>query len=401
MKNSIKEQVLNEILEHTQDCDYNRSEHFIEKKRYSFWSKVLDIIQMACLICIIIYYMVGMEGLFTNVYIPICLSISATVAQLIAYLSNCTDLAQQHWIAAQAYTRLYRECQFFYTNFSEINNIDILRQKAQDISDEICDLNLMAPELRSSAYNKAKKELNNKNYAIETVIREERIERLSVVVNSLKEVFQKYNIEITAYGSFLNSIQYRDIDIAVIVYSANVEKSKLEEASIAIERQYFELGLNLDITVITERDLSLSSLIPFLNNIKAGQQLFISPMVKESILDKSENKIDYDFHLNHFNDAICASIAKNDKHSFIMNSYYYLYYAIANILSEKGITWYGEDSISKKFLTLSKNNQHYSDMYNLFALLKKEKNSELVVESYDDINIQQLYSRLEAIRKDD
>ena len=30
-----REQILNEILEHTRDCDYNRAQHFVEHQHYS------------------------------------------------------------------------------------------------------------------------------------------------------------------------------------------------------------------------------------------------------------------------------------------------------------------------------------------------------------------------------
>lgn len=108
------ETVLEEILEHTKDCDYNRSQHFSEREKYKKRDKWANILQMICLMVIVIFYMIISEFKSLNqtiaYYIPVVASIIATVTQLYAYFSGCGELAERHWLAAQAYTRLYREC---------------------------------------------------------------------------------------------------------------------------------------------------------------------------------------------------------------------------------------------------------------------------------------------------
>lgn len=395
------DQLLNEILEHTKDCDFNRTQHFAQNKRLNIMEKGLNSVQIGCLIALIVYYMVASQIEFPNPLImtllPIVLSIVATITELISYFSNCGELSQRHWLAAQAYTRLYRECQFFCTHYAEINDINVLRQKAHDISNAICDLNLLSPNLDEKTYSKATLLLGNKHYPIEDVITEARLKRLDVVLETIKSEYALYSIEIIAFGSYLHGIHYDDIDLAVIVYADDVDKFSLERISVNIQNKYIELGLDLDITIITEKDLSISAFLPFIRNIQSGKRLYIAPAVKRGVFEKTYGEIDYNVILKYFyHDAIFA-YDKEDTRNFILKSYYFFYHTIACILSRKNIPWYGEDSISRNFYRISHNNEWYQTIYTWFMILRKGKNNELINDFFDDINTDELYAALNKI----
>lgn len=391
MEKSI-EKILDEILEHTKDCDANRTQHFNENIRYSKWNKVLNIAQIICLVCIIAYYMVKPLGNLENDLFPIIVSAIATIVQIITYFSGCEKLAQRHWLAAQAYSRLYRDCQFFCTHYVEIND-ELLRQKAQDISIELCNLNLMSPELNERSYRKVKDQLTIKKYPIEKVIEEKKINRIEKVINTIKNKYKEYDIEIIAFGSYLNSIYYNDIDLAVIIYKEDVDKNLLQELSIEIQDQYIVVGLNLDITIITEKELAISGYVPFIRNIKNGKRLYITPMVKQSVFDKTFEEIDYKTIIKCYYTDLVTSYEKNDTKIFVFKTYYYLYHVISYLLNMNGIAWYSETSISKEYYEISKDSAEEMQLiHKWFELLRKEKNSELISDQNVSVNKEDLNS---------
>lgn len=390
------EKILGEILEHTIDCDADRAQHFNENIRYSKWNKILNILQIICLICIVAYYMVESEikswGIAGMNLWPIAWSALATTIQIVTYFSGCEKLARQHWIAAQAYSRLYRDCQFFCTHHAEISE-EVLRQKAQDISVELCNLNLMSPELNDKSYSKVVDKLASKKYPIEKVIEEKKLNRIENVIDTIKNKYREYVFEIIAFGSYLSSIYYDDIDLAVIIYKEDVDKELLQEISIEIQDQYIVAGLNLDITIITEKELSISSYVPFIRNVKNGKRLYIVPMVKQSVFDKTFEEIDYDTIIKCYYEDLVAAHDGNDTKIYVNKAYYYLYHVISYLLNMRGIAWYSEISISKKFYEIAKDSTEEMQLvHRWFELLRKEKNSEFVSEqnvfvNKDDLNL--------------
>ena len=376
------EKILNEILEHTKDCDANRAQHFNENIRYSKWNKLLNIFQIICLICIIAYYMVESE--IENLDIagiglwPIVWSAIATTFQIVTYFSGYEKLAQQHWLAAQAYARLYRDCQFFCTHYSELNE-KILKQKAQDIAIELSDLNLMSPELNKKSYNRIENDLAKKKYPIEKVIEDEKVKRIAKVVDTIKNKYREYDIEIIAFGSYLDSIYYDDIDLAVIVHKVDVDKNILQEISIEIQDQYIVGGFNLDITIITEKELAINSYVPFIRNVKTGKRLYISPMVKQSVFDKTFEEIDYDTIIKCYYEDLVTAYSGGNTNIFVFKAYFYLYHVISFLLNMRGIAWYSEISISQKYYEIAKDSiKEMQLVHRWFELLRKEKNSEYI-----------------------
>lgn len=395
------EKILNEILEHTKDCDANRAQHFNENIRYNNKNKLLNIFQIICLIFIIAYYMMESEIKSFNIVgiglWPIVWSAVATIIQILTYFGGYEKLAQRHWLAAQAYARLYRDCQFFCTHYSELNE-KILRQKAQDIAIELSDLNLMSPELNKKSYSKVKKELAERKYPIEKVIEDERIKRIAKVVDTIKNKYREYDIEIIGFGSYLDSIYYDDIDLAVIVHKIDVDKGILQEISIEIQDQYIDLGLNLDITIITEKELAINGYVPFIRNVKSGKRLYISPMVKQSIFDKTFEEIDYNTIIRCYYEDLLTAYNGGDISGFVLKTYYYLYHVISYLLNMRGVAWYSEISISQKYYEIAKNSSKEMQLvHKWFELLRKEKNCEYISEQNVYINKEDLISAISQI----
>lgn len=236
----------------------------------------------------------------------------------------------------------------------------------------------MSPDLSNKSYKKVDGELKNKKYPIEEIIEEKRITKLEEVVNTIKYKYSKYKIEVVAFGSYLNGTHYNDIDLAVIVYDDKIDKLMLQEISIEIQDYYINLGLDLDISVITSNDLSVESNAPFIVNIKKGKRLYISSTVKQSVFDITYEKIDYKSILNYYFNDLSKNYNEISTKIYVLKAYYFLYYVIASVLNKDDIVWYGENSISKEFYEISREDGMLQLIHKWFELLRKEKNRELV-----------------------
>lgn len=365
------EQILNEILEHTADCDCNRSQHFKEYDRYSKWDNFFNITQAIILIALVSFFMLKSDFpcLDEWSWAPIILSAIATALQLMDYYFDCGTVADHHWMAAQAYSRLYRQCQFFPSNYANAS-LDEIRAVARSISSELYDLNIMSPDLNDKTYRKVKDRVENKKYPIQEVFRSLRVERINDAVERLKEECVDYFTEIYIFGSYLDGLVNHDVDIAVIVHQKDVtiDQDSLNQKAIEIENDFSGQNINLDITIITEKELNDTANIPFIRNILKGERIYsnIERETGRSVIYLHNN---YNILIEKFYTE--ANNAKDNHSVFVSKVFSFYYFIIANILERNNIDWNGEDSLLHEFRKIAGKNNEYLNIQKEFRRIQK------------------------------
>jgi hypothetical protein len=376
-----RELIINEILEHTIDCDYNRSLHFIEYERYNRISRFLNLLQIVSLLVLVVFCSViipeiELKSSLLEYIIPIILSVIATTAELIDYFCNFSDLSQQHWLAAQAYARLYRQCQFFPSHYGMNCDESIMREAAVNICNELFDLNLMSPDLSEKNYIKVTKKLANKKYPIESVFHFERTEYLKEITNKIKDKLSGYKIEIISFGSFPNKKDNNDIDIAVVVHSKNIDEDLLLEKIIKLEQEFRNENQIIDLTLLTESRLQMPSQIPFIANIKKGELLYSSFGVHSSIFDYDLDTIHFKEILNTYFSKVESAYAESDSNNYINKAFYYIKNVISYILLNRNVLWSSEIEMISCFEKILSEELHFPTIMDLYLLLKKYKDNE-------------------------
>jgi len=389
-----------EIREHTIDCDYNRAQHHLEYQTTSRKANICRGIQIACLLSLIIYYMVIPELSDTwtdNILIkftPLFFSIVATITQIIEYCGNFTELSQRHWIAAQAYTRIYRECQFFHIHYAKVG-IDVMRAKAQDIASELSDLNNVSPTLNEKTYKKITPCLKDKHYPIDDIISKGAIitetlqlsenknniilpqssadKAIQKLVNDVSKIDITLPIEIYLFGSYLYNEFYNDIDIAIIIHEKNenqiaILKKKIEN----IRLVQFYKGIIFDITILTENQLNKDQInednFLFYKNIKKGKLLYTSDSIPSG---KALNNRNFDFYYSTVIQKYFGLVQKQE--TIDLNAIYkYFYYLFIYILEQNHIDFRGDTSMSNQLLILINkvDDEVLKDAINLYFKLK-------------------------------
>ncbi len=375
-------QIRKEILEHTIDCDYNRNLHFNEYNHYSKVSRLLNAGQMISLILIIliysVFYEIGIEKTWINLTV-IGLSVVATTLQLIDYFWSFSSLAQQHWLAAQAYSRLYRQCQFFPSHYGVNCDKTIAREAAKNICNELFDLNLMSPNLSRRNFSKVAAELKGKKYPIHSEIFGCKSHQLSPVVETIKAKFNQYQMEVICFGSYIRSLHNNDIDIAVIIYSDNANESALNNIILEIEKHFRQEGLKIDLTLMMQSTLHLQSQIPFIRNIKRGECLYASPELNTSILQHSCDCGSLKDLIDKHYEKVLVSFKTGDESDIINKSYYYIRNLIVYTLTQEQEEWNSEDEMIDRLIAVAERNSDLAPMEELYFKLRKLKNIEFSI----------------------
>ena len=178
--------------------------------------------------------------------VPVIFSIVAVFSELLCLFGDYSGLANRCWISAQAYTRLYRNCQFFHNHY-DFDDTEILRLKTKNLAEQLNGYNLFSPHIDEKIYKKTNEELCNKSYPLEEIINNKcfniNFETENELINYLKSQFDKFLIEIIHFGSSLKSCSYHDIDLAIIFYGEDANKEEICEKIINLEQKYLLKGL--------------------------------------------------------------------------------------------------------------------------------------------------------------
>lgn len=372
-----KIELLLEAKEHVVDCDYNRAQHFNMYDRYMFKAKAIRLFEAAFLFGIILCYIVsatipGWNNSKISAIAPVALSILALCLQMFDYYTNYDDKADHHWMAAQAYSRLYRECQFLPVHYEKIPTGEFIRT-LHDICIELHDLNTLSPHLDNKSYIKVKDGLKDKEYPVDRLINVFDDKLFKNFVDNIKDICKDYLIEIYLFGSYVRKPFYNDIDIAIIVYGDSVDGNEIEAKVVEIESKYSDIPF--DITIIYEKDFQSEEMIPLIRNIQKGRCLFSSQMINRKLQDRTIRQPNYYSIVESYykrmpnaNDVIGDSVTLEN---YLKNAYHCYYYIIASVLDSKTVKWDGECTLIYEFKKIAEN-EKYGTVLKRFLLLRKK-----------------------------
>lgn len=358
-----KEFVLDELREHTSDCDAARNQHYYMENRYQKMSVILETVKSTSFLATIAIYVVIVSGFSQNsviTAISLVLSVLSTILEILSYMLRLSDKATEHWKSAQMYSELYRKCQFFCSDYAN-SSVDVWREKLKDISEELSRIALLSPGVSTNSYSKACANLSQKKYPVHKAIMNQRMLQLEDVIQKIKLAFNDSKIEIFIFGSYLTSMYSNDIDIAVI-WHCDESFFEASEKMNLIESEYAINGVNLDITVITESDIIANRCTQFIKNISEGECYYKSLDVKKCLKDYDISLSDYSGMIHYFIDIIGKNMELKEEPSLIENMFYMYYHMLAYFVSKYDISWYGERSLLNEADVLAASKELYDDL---------------------------------------
>ena len=383
MKNE-REFLLNELKEHTLDSDCAKGQHFYEEKRYRTKAHAFNIIKSVVFLITIATYVLIVSGIEPNACfnnISIMLVLASTLLEILSYILRCEEKAMEHWKSAQMYSELYRKCQFFCSMYGDFS-LDVWREKLNDISEELSRISLLSPSVSEESYMDWRKNNSEKKYPVDKAIYDLKVMDIDKIINVIKETLNQYKIEIFLFGSYLSSMYYNDVDIAVIIHDKIDENYVLEGKMNEIEKQYSVKGISLDINIITEDDITANRCTQFIKNISKGKCCYKSPEIRKSIRDYNGTPSNYSEMIEYF--IKHAQRHEDDYRVFVTDVFYMYYHALTALLFSQNISWYGETSMiaecenllmnEKVFSKIGISREEFNDLMQHVRLFFKEKN---------------------------
>ncbi len=392
--------IFNELLEHTRDCDSAKSQHFYHERECRKNSKIFNGIKSVVFLLTIATYVLIVSGvrqyLWLN-YIGIFLTLASTLLEIMSYMLRFDEEAMSHWKSAQVYSELYRKCQFFYADYQN-EPFEVWRARLNDISQELSRISSLSPSVSSKSYNKWAEKGYSKKYPVHKALADLKTHRIDDVIHAIKENLSGHKIEIFLFGSYFNSLYYNDIDIAVIIHEEE-NSLALKEKMNDIEKDYSAEGLNLDITIISEKDIIANRCTQFVKNICEGVCYYKSPDVKKSIKDVYDSSIfNYCEMFQYF--SAKAEENKSDYRSFVSNAFYMYYHSLSWLLDHFKTNWYGEKSLiqeceklgtdESKMNSIKIDSTEFMQMLRHVRLFIDEKNVANIESKTDDENLNML-----------
>lgn len=383
MKNE-REFLLNELKEHTLDSDCAKGQHFYEEKRYRTKAHAFNIIKSVVFLITIATYVLIVSGIEPNACfnnISIMLVLASTLLEILSYILRYEEKAMEHWKSAQMYSELYRKCQFFCSMYGDFS-LDVWREKLNDISEELSRISLLSPSVSEESYMDWRKNNSEKKYPVDKAIYDLKVMDIDKIINVIKETLNQYKIEIFLFGSYLSSMYYNDVDIAVIIHDKIDENYVFEGKMNEIEKQYSVKGISLDINIITEDDITANRCTQFIKNISKGKCCYKSPEIRKSIRDYNGTPSNYSEMIEYF--IKHAQRHEDDYRVFVTDVFYMYYHALTALLFSQNISWYGETSMiaecenllmnEKVFSKIGISREEFNDLMQHVRLFFKEKN---------------------------
>lgn len=383
MKNE-REFLLNELKEHTLDSDCAKGQHFYEEKRYRTKAHAFNIIKSVVFLITIATYVLIVSGIEPNACfnnISIMLVLASTLLEILSYILRYEEKAMEHWKSAQMYSELYRKCQFFCSMYGDFS-LDVWREKLNDISEELSRISLLSPSVSEESYMDWRKNNSEKKYPVDKAIYDLKVMDIDKIINVIKETLNQYKIEIFLFGSYLSSMYYNDVDIAVIIHDKIDENYVLEGKMNEIEKQYSVKGISLDINIITEDDITANRCTQFIKNISKGKCCYKSPEIRKIIRDYNGTPSNYSEMIEYF--IKHAQRHEDDYRVFVTDVFYMYYHALTALLFSQNISWYGETSMiaecenllmnEKVFSKIGISREEFNDLMQHVRLFFKEKN---------------------------
>lgn len=406
MNRNEREFLLNELIEHTMDCDCAKSQHFYDEKNSRKKAKIFNYVQSITFLLTIATYVLIVSGIQQYSWLNfagIVLTLVSTLLEIMSYMLRFDEEAMNHWKAAQMYSELYRKCQFFCSDYQN-ESLDVWRARLNDISEELSRISSLSPSVSEKSYSEWAKYGYSKKYPVHKAVLDLKVNQIDNVIQAIINSMVGYKIEIFLFGSYFKSMHYNDIDIAVILHE-DERTLALKEKMNDIEKAYSVKGVDLDITIISEKDIIANRCTQFIKNICDGECYYKSPEVKKSIKDEYESSVSNYYEMVQY---FCnqADNNKNDYRSFTSSVFYMYYHSLAWLLEHFSINWYGEKSMiieceylateESKMKSINIDSQDFSEMLKHVRLFMDEKNVSNIERKTDDNDFATLIGYYEA-----
>ena len=389
-----REHLLNELIEHTIDCDCARNQHFYDEKECRKKARMFNKIQSVVFLCTIATYVLIVSGIKQEMWLNILgivLTLFSTMLEILSYMLRYDEEAMSHWKAAQMYSELYRKCQFFCSDYVNAS-LDVWREKLRDISEELSRISSLSPSVSDESFDDWEKWGYEKKYPVYRVVKDMKVVDIKEVLETIIRELKECKIEIYLFGSYFTNMHYNDIDIAVILHQKETS-IPLKERMNAIEKAYAIQGLDLDITIISEDDIIANRCTQFIKNICDGECYYKSPEVKKSIVEEYTKTLsNYTEMVTYFMNQ--AENTKDNFRVFTSNVFYMYYHLLAGLLSDLEINWYGERSMiieceylatsEEKMMKLGVDSKAFEHLIQHARLFMDEKNTAYLNSSIKD-----------------
>ena len=355
-----------EISEHMLDSDFNRRSHFSQfqsfKTKCSIWDKLQKILVVSTTVVYSFHFSKILNNSTLNIisqYLVLVFSILSTIVTIVLLFNNYDQKANEHWLAAQSYQSLYRDCQFFFNDHLNITNrtSEGALASAYRIRMHLNNLNLISPHISKKIFKK----ISNEMYP-SSVQEEKKVKPFSQkilikkILADFNYEFQSYVFDLYLFGSYLanKSLNSSDIDIAIVLKLDDMQHLfKLRSKVKYLRAKYlYESNIILDISTQIAGEFYRKTDIPFYSNVKNGEKLVsqISSSFNSSSVNKDKeviiNKIDHFIGIaqNHY---------KNDCfEAIIINSYFAYYHCMVLLLANQNVTWKSEKEMLHEFAIL-------------------------------------------------
>ena len=132
---------------------------------------------------------------------------------------------------------------------------------------------MLSPSLSSKSYDSCKEYLNIKKYPVHKALIDYKTSNLDYVIEAIKKVFTDIPIEVYLFGSYINSMYYDDIDMAVVAHINDIDCPKITQINQEINQiksQFINFGIDLDITLISTDDIISNRCVHLIEHVRKG-----------------------------------------------------------------------------------------------------------------------------------
>lgn len=395
-KNDIKA-LYAEVIEHKCDCNTNRSKHFKEVAKNQKIDKILSMLQSISSIFVIVFLTFFLT-ILNNEAIRlaiVCISAVSLGISLIQQIYGYREKSYQHWIAAQGYTQLYRELQFFHNQYSTKCDIELTRLAVRSLRYQLNDLNLTSPHISKDNW-KDEDNIPSLRYCIEDYYKslDEDYQgsslknEIDIVKRILFTYFSKIlsHINIYLYGQSLNKAS-NDYDIAIIIQKRDIKYDMVTEKLVLIEVELLKkFNIYMDAYCYYADDFYSPQIDAFYINVSNGILIHkgFEPSNFSNIRQYTNKWIK---KANHEMTNLQKLLDDKNYSMALLCIYYCYYYIFSHLLLKKGVIWNRDDELIRKFLSyyLESGEEEITNFdLNSFLRIVKYKNIALYSRSFQN-----------------
>ena len=375
-----------EIIEHKWDCDVNRGRHFKAYEKNQKMENVFSFSQSIANIFIVVFLSVFLT-VFNNEFVKwgiVCISALSLGASLIQQVYGYGSKAHQHWIAAQGYTHLYRQLQFFHNQYPSNSNAEAICSVVESLRNQLNSINLTSPHLprekkKSYVNDKIPPQYNIEHYYKDLESKNEKDDFKVVrdaICKHLADISSHINIYL--YGEHSQKHEFvHDYDIVIILQNAGIDYNSLSENLVLIRAELItNQSIYVDAYCYYAEDFYSASQDSFFINVKKGVLIHqgYTPTVSNTANDYSDKWLEKATaemsNLQNLIDTENYSMA-------VLSIYYSYYYLFSHVLLQERVLWSSEVELIRKFIYYYVNAGKKVHGFNMISFLRVENHKNM------------------------